>query len=200
MAKKKRVRARQLSQNQKDLIDFAMLQVLEWECQGFIVSVEKLNEALNVPLLPSHTFMRIVWVLDFAANIAKILWGRPRFEEELIAKARTRRLRKRLGIARDPILNNTLVRNALEHVDARLDGWGQTTRTFNLAMFNLGPRDWIVGLADDERFMEYDPITHEVRMLRESINLQALVHRVSELHVKVTEEVAALRARNLGGP
>ncbi len=155
-----------------------MLNVLVWECQGFFAAVQAVDDALQQQLVPTLLFMRIQWALDFAANVAKILWARPRYEEERIARARALRLRRHVGITKNrtlaEVLNNTLLRNALEHVDARLDSWGQTTMTFNLAMFNTGPKDMIVGLTDDERFMEYDPATHEIRMLRETLNLRTL--------------------------
>jgi hypothetical protein len=120
--------------------------------------------------------------LGFAANIAKMLWGRPRgTDEQAHADARTRRLRKRLGIHRDKILNSTDLRNDLEHFDQRLDNWTQTSTALNISMFNVGPKSMIHGMLDTDRFLEYDPTSKTVRMLDHTIDLNALEQSVDRV-------------------
>jgi hypothetical protein len=160
------------------------LSILIWECESFFAMCRAIAEDLAGPNRPS-VHVHVQGALDFTANIAKILWGRSRrgSQEAKIALARAKRLRKRLGMTRNRVLNNTLLRNALQHIDERLDEWGQTTTSFNIAKFGIETQG-TVNMPNMARFMMYDPQRNEVRMLQLTVNLQDVYENVSLVYVR----------------
>lgn len=167
---------------------YISLSVLEWNCECCLDAIQLLNERMQWPTVRSHRIRYLGLgslhnALTFAANIMRMLRS---------STDRGKSLVDSLNIEPDAILNDTAIRNAIQHIDERLDAWVERSEAHNVALFNIGP---ISGVADSDRFFEYDPIYHEARMLGSRLSISEL-----ESAVRNVLQASVKALRTLGRP
>lgn len=110
-------------------------------------------------------------------------------KEKILAEPRAARLQSLMGLGPDPVIESVQLRNSLEHLDARIDTWVQGSASHNISLFNIMPHNAISGMDQHDRFMEYDPDLRELRMLSDTVDMNALDASVR------TIQMAAIRAK-----
>jgi hypothetical protein len=121
----------------------------------------------------------------FAGNVAKMLAPR---EKEPVAKARAQaradRIKHLLNLRppSDPVVHHALlVRDALEHIDARLDVWALRSINSNLLIHGIMPQRSLAHVDVRDLFTRFDTDTGDFSVQKESVNLDALGKRISKI-------------------
>jgi hypothetical protein len=149
------------------------LTALEWECHSFHDALSAAEQCF-ADRQQRAGFTRLHSAITFAANVSKMLWPRQPPGRGAAARARGERLRLVLEIEHEPALTNVSLRNALEHIDERIDTWVENSPNHNFTIFSLGPANMIAGIRIEDVFFSYDPAQREVRMLGDNIDIYAL--------------------------
>jgi hypothetical protein len=160
-----------------------MLMIFEGEaafqCGVARAAAMRLNqETAADPSGPVDEAIQRIWddvetIMVACANLSKIFWGsRGRLE------ARRKPLRDSLGVADDSPLRDTLMRDALEHFDERLESWYDSSDPDHRIFVGriVGPPGSVVIDSDDERvFRQFDPSTTLVTFWGHEISIQRLI-------------------------
>lgn len=131
----------------------------------------------------------------YSGNISKILWGvkdRNKSKNSIRKKER-QDLRGKLEIKNDSLLKNRSLRNALEHIDEKLEEFteNESNVIFNKNIFTLidehkfGENSY--RLSKEKNLRHYDPITKTFYFYGEKVNLQDLYRSINILKKNISE-------------
>jgi hypothetical protein len=160
-------------------VDARSLWVLQIEVQQQCSFVQRAGRDLDAALAREDT--ELVWyslqaLLVSAANLSKLFWGAPLNPSETAAvEAERAPLRRSLRVTKRSPLRSRRVRNAFEHVDAKL-----ASHTGPLVSRNVGPsRIW--RLPGVKRYGHFDPETGLVTFWSESVNIRRITAEVERI-------------------
>ncbi len=129
-------------------------------------------------------------LLTATANIKKALWGINDAKREARAKAREP-LRRSIGVEDDSPLNDTDVRNAVDHVDERIDTWLRVSKHHFIADRSIGPPSGFdIGPREPNMFRLYDPEADIVYFWEKQFNLTAIVTEILRVRPALAIEAA----------
>jgi hypothetical protein len=151
------------------LIKIFQLQIA-LQCKFLLRACEDVNRSLANNDIDG-VFYGLQNLLGAGANITKALWGQG-------MKLETQRapLRESLNVTDDSPLKNVKVRNYFEHFDEKLDDWWRKSERRNYADKIIGSSNAISGLEQVEKFRFFDPLTTDLNILGQEINVQALAN------------------------
>ncbi len=98
-------------------------------------------------------------------------------------------MRSRHGIADDSMLRSRAARDAMEHLDERIDRWCQTSSSENSADRDMASPGAIAGIHPRDYARHHDPETHALTIVSESLDSRALISEVDAL-------ISAVRQRH----
>jgi len=131
----------------------------------------------------------------YSGNISKILWGvkdRNKSKNSIRKKER-QELRGKLKIENDSLLKNRSLRNALEHIDEKLEEFtdNENNIIFNKNIFTLIEEckfeEGSYRLSKEKNLRHYDPITKTFYFYGEKVNLQDLYRSINLLKKNISE-------------
>lgn len=116
----------------------------------------------------------------YSANISKILWGVKdrNYQKNQIRKQERNQLRNKLKIENNSRLKNRNLRNALEHIDEKLEDFTSEPQSIILNR-NIGPVKNMISIAGDvydiskeKNLRHFDPNTNILYFYGEKVNLE----------------------------
>jgi hypothetical protein len=118
-----------------------------------------------------------------AAALSRYLWPA---RNKGIHASRAKRLRTGLGIRDDSCLRNGGLRNALEHLDERLDKWCQTVVAGRILPTYVGPLDGDLEVPT-HFFRAYYTNEGVFEVLGERFEMKPILEEVEALHARLEE-------------
>lgn len=127
-------------------------------------------------------------LIVYSGNLSKILWGLPDRNQTKDAMRRRERteLREKLNVSEESFLKKRFLRNALEHIDEKLEEFTENPQSIILNK-NFGPVKKMFYFGDDE----YDPLKKNLRHYDQydkiyyfyglQVSLEELIRNVYEL-------------------
>jgi len=122
-------------------------------------------------------------VLGALGNISKIFFPSDKGSRH---KRRGRQLRKAFKVADDSPLQNRALRNAIEHLDERIDDWFHDSVTRHLGDRCIG-RIEAFPMSASEMLRHYDPTTNIVSVAGEQLDLNALLAEIRAIVSRIEE-------------
>ncbi|GAA4762738.1 hypothetical protein GCM10023351_01490 [Microbacterium gilvum] len=118
-----------------------------------------------------------------AGNVAKALWGSG-------GKKSAKRLvlRESLGVKEDSPLQDTDLRNHIEHFDERLERWWESAERNHFVDGFIGAKDQMQGASGQDLFRMYDPEIATAYFWDEAFPLADVQKEVSRLQVRALTE------------
>jgi hypothetical protein len=117
-----------------------------------------------------QSFRELQHIAIAAGNVSKLLWGGEK------ATIDRQELRRQLGITDgSPFEPPRHVRNALEHIDSRIEEWWEKSKNHNMVDGNFGTREKFAGFEEIELFRGYDRATGTFWFRGYSFEVRAIV-------------------------
>ena len=183
------------------------LSELETQVNFAIFSIEQINIYLNN--LSNYEMLKFItkdnedyfWyyaqnLIVYSGNISKLLWGV--YPMKITKEKRERRMKERLAfrrkldIAKSPILEHRDLRNALEHIDEKLEDFTVELQAIILNK-NIGPVKGMISIGDNDldiskvkNLRHYDQITKTYYFYGNSANLEELYKEIKSIDEKIT--------------
>jgi len=162
----------------KNLINLSFLAIEE--LAETIDNLSKGNSCRNMNLAWHH----INGILMYTARISRILWGKEGYSKE-----RGEDLRTILSISEDSIFHyqNRKVRNALTHIDERIDKYEDGELEFLNRDFNMGDdiESFIGNMEEGDYARFYEIKTRTIYFGSHSLSIPKLEKELSDLKEKV---------------
>jgi len=152
-----------------------------------------MSDILNMPNSPEKIprfFREAGYFLQHTSAISRLLWPAKTGSNDL-AKKRGSHLCEMLKVNEDHILNKRHLRNHFEHIDERLDDWGQNSPHHNLVYESIGSRTNIRGdvITDKDVFRLFNPQTSILSFRGEEYNVLDMVNGVRDIQSKAHERM-----------
>lgn len=132
-------------------------------------------------------------LIVYSGNISKILWGVYNKKEKEKSEMRVierKELREKLRVSESSILKKRYLRNALEHIDEKLEDFTEIPQTVlnkiiapKKGMFNFNNKDYDISKEKNLRY--YDPEEKTFYFYGQKSNLQDLFKGIKELKVSI---------------
>lgn len=175
----------------KTQVEFALMSVKE--VNNFLIALDsgRFDEA-------SSFWYNAQNLIVYSGNISKILWGIYKKGDAYqninkIRRAERKELRNKLKVTEQSVLRSRFLRNALEHVDEKLEEFTENRQSIILNK-NFGPIRNMVQLGDDiydiskeKNLRHYDQNTKTFYFYGENINLESLYKDIKKLEDSIEE-------------
>ncbi|MFL2105226.1 hypothetical protein [Desemzia sp. FAM 23991] len=159
-----------------------------------LYSVEGVNEYLNLmdsgQKLDSEKFWYYAQsLIVYSGNISKILWGINGKDQNKnrIRKNERKALREELGVNDNSLLEKRFLRNALEHIDEKLEDFTVVPQTIIMNK-NFGPVKGMISFGDDiydvskqKNLRHYDQYSKTFYFYDEGANIENLYKSILQL-------------------
>ena len=150
-------------------MDFFLLRIFQMQvrmqCKFFKAASHQLTAALAqnddiVEINLDPELCLLIWgsietMVNTAANISKILWGKPNSD---LDKAR-KPIRDSLAVADDSPIRSGKMRNHFQHFDERIDRWAEESSNRHVADLLIGGDLSMPEFEEKERWRRFDPTT-----------------------------------------
>lgn len=170
------------------------LEELKTQINFALYSVEGVNEYLNLMDVGENRDSEKFWyyaqnLIVYTGNISKILWGVNDKDKNKnrIRKQERRYLRKKLNINEESILKKRFLRNALEHIDEKLEDFTEGPQMIIMNK-NFGPVRGIISFGDDvydvseqKNLRHYDQYTKTFYFYGEEANIEEVYKEILKL-------------------
>lgn len=175
----------------KTQVEFALMSVKE--VNNFLIALDsgRFDEA-------SSFWYNAQNLIVYSGNISKILWGIYKKGDAYqninkIRRAERKELRNKLKVTEQSVFRSRFLRNALEHVDEKLEEFTENRQSIILNK-NFGPIRNMVQLGDDiydiskeKNLRHYDQNTKTFYFYGENINLESLYKDIKKLEDSIEE-------------
>ena len=162
-------------------------------CVGILAAAERVDAELaaltRTASDASYRSQDAFWLaigdlLNASANVTKALWGKhgtPLEKRQL--------LRQTLDVSDESPLCTTSMRNSFEHFDERLDKWWMRSPDHIIVDHVIG-QHLVSGVAEEDKFRQYNPTTGDLVFWGERFNLLALVGEARRILPVAAREAA----------
>jgi len=137
-------------------------------------------------------------LIVYSGNISKILWGIYKKGDAYqninkIRRAERKKLRNKLKVTERSVLRSRFLRNALEHVDEKLEEFTESRQSIILNK-NFGPINYMIqngeklyDISKEKNLRHYDQTTKTFYFYGENINLESLYKDIKKLKDSIEE-------------
>lgn len=176
---------------------------LKTQIEFALFSIEGVNRFLTAldTGFPKET--ELFWynaqnLIVYSGNISKILWGIYKKGEAYqninrLRRAERKELRNKLNVNEQSVLKNRFLRNALEHIDEKLEEFTENDQ-FIVLNKNIGPvrnmiqyGDEIYDISKEKNLRHYDQNTKIFYFYGEHVNLEKLYKDIKALKSSIAE-------------
>ncbi|WP_414838586.1 hypothetical protein [Carnobacterium sp. TMP28] len=172
---------------------------LKTQIEFALLSVKEVNKFLTAsdtefPKDTTPFWFNAQNLIVYSGNISKILWGVNSKNEKIneIRKKERKILRKKLGVSEESILKKRYLRNALEHIDEKLEDF--TKKPQMIMNKNFGPVKGMVQIGEsiydvskERNLRHYDQDEKMYYFYGESVNLEELYKGILQLDKNIKE-------------
>lgn len=174
---------------------------LETQINFALLSIENINNFLIKMDVGDSSEVNKFWyyaqnLIVYAGNISKILWGVKIKNNRTLNQKREierRELRLKLKVSETSLLKRRYLRNALEHIDEKLEEFTNNPQSLILNK-NMGPIKGIIQIEEkdydiskEKNLRHYDPDAKVFYFYGENINLEELFKAIKELEKNIKE-------------
>lgn len=172
---------------------------LKTQVEFALISVKEVNKFLTAldtgfPEDATPFWFNAQNLIVYSGNLSKILWGVNSKDERLnkIRKQERKILREKLGISEHSVLKKRYLRNALEHIDEKLEDF--TKKPQMIMNKNFGPvrsmvqiGESIYDISNERNLRHYDQDEKMYYFYGESVNLEKLYKGILQLDKNIKE-------------
>lgn len=174
---------------------------LETQIKFALLSIENINDFLENMDIWENSEVDKFWyyaqnLIVYSGNISKILWGVWNKKNKTLSQKREAErseFRLKLNVSESSLLKRRYLRNALEHIDEKLEEF--TNHPQNLILNkNMGPIKGLIQIEEKEydiskekNLRHYDLDAKIYYFYGENINLEELFKAIKELEKNIKE-------------
>ena len=178
---------------------------LKTQIEFALISIEGVNKFLTAldTGFPKEKETELFWynaqnLIVYSGNISKILWGIYKKGEAYqninrLRRAERKELRNKLNVNEQSVLKNRFLRNALEHIDEKLEDFTENDQ-FSVLNKNIGPvrnmiqyGDEIYDISKEKNLRHYDQNKKIFYFYGEHVNLEKLYKDIKALKISIEE-------------
>ena len=176
------------SEKKDECVDLMLLrqfqQQAELQCRYSFTAAQMLDKAVEGGEMQG-TFFAAQMLVTSLGNVAKVFWGSGGRK----AKAREP-VRRSIGVSDGSPLKNVAMRNHYEHLDERIEGWWNSSKSRNIADHLIGPPGMIEGIEPIGMFRQFDPSTGKLHFWSDEFDLREIMQDMAGFFPRLQKEAA----------